>query len=106
MQKTRRAGEICKQDYPIDKICIKEPVLVYQGVAKKLKLRINGRRNPYGGFIGRRSCRWQSDTLRSFAVICRANTHTLPNMRLPPAPEIHSDTLCHNPKCSARCADN
>ena len=52
-----------------------------------------------GGMLGKRSDAWQSGTTPSFAAGFGSNTHTLPNWRLPPMPEIHDDSLCPSRKC-------
>ena len=74
-------------------------VLVCRGMAKRLKLPISGRRNAFGCYQGKRRCEWQSGTTPCFAVGFGSNTHTLPNWRLPPAPEIHALTGCRHKAC-------
>ena len=61
-----------------------------------------GRRNSFGAFQGKRTCEWQSGAPPSFAVGFRSNTHTLPNWRLAPTPDIHDDALCKSKACAAR----
>ena len=73
---------------------------------KKLGLSVSGRRNAFGAFQGRRQCEWQSGTTPSFAVGFGSNTHTLPNWRLPPVPEVHDTTICRSRTCAMKCASS
>ena len=91
----------CKADFPKTALCLRKSVVICRGVAKKLKLRVSGRRNSFGGHAGKRTCQWQSGTTVSFAVGIRSNTHTLPNWRLPPLREIHANDICQHPSCLA-----
>ena len=98
-RKTRKNCSLCKHDFPKDRLCISRSVLICRGVARKLRIAVSGRRNQLGGMLGKRSDAWQSGTTPSFAAGFGSNTHTLPNWRLPPVPEIHDDSLCASRKC-------
>ena len=89
----------CKQDFPMSRLCIDAPVLVCRGIAKRLGLKITGRRNSLGKIIGRRTGEWQSGTTAAFAVLFRSNTHTAPNYRVPILPMTHNDDACPSRKC-------
>ena len=91
---------VCKAGFP--QRPMESSTVVCAGVAKKLKLRISGRRNAFGLHKGRRECPWQSGTTPSFAVAFQSNTHTLPNWRLPPLPGAHDDNLCKRTSCLDR----
>ena len=97
-RKTKRSGTICKADFPKQHRfgC---SYIVCQGLAKKLKIAITGKRNMFGAHLGKRRCQWQSGTTPSFAVGFASNSHTMPNWRLPAMSETHSDDLCKSRKC-------
>ena len=99
--KSKKAGVTCKADFPKTNLCLPSTVHVCRGLAKKLKLRVSGRRNALGSFSGKRTCMWQSGTTPSFAVAFRSNTHTLPNWRLPPIEETHSE-MCNSSACKEK----
>ena len=69
-----------------------------QGLAKKFKLRVRGRRNAYGLWLGRRSGAWQSGTTPALAVHFGSNSHTMPNYRLPPISAVH-EASCPSRTC-------
>ena len=98
-RKARKNCSLCKHDFPKDRLCIPRSVLICRGVARKFRISVSGRRNQLGGMLGKRSDAWQSGTTPSFAAGFGSNTHTLPNWRLPPMPEIHDDSLCPSRKC-------
>ena len=81
---------------------VSSPLLVCRGIAKNFGLRISGRRNSFGGMIGKRSRPWQSGTCPAFAVLIRSNTHTLFNFRAPVLSETHEDAHCDSPACRAK----
>eukprot|EP00973_Karenia_brevis_P033818 4666195-Karenia_brevis.AAC.1 len=54
-----------------------------RGPAKKLKMKVSGRRNVYGSILGSRRCMWQSGTTPLFAAVFRSSTHTQPNHFVP-----------------------
>ena len=98
-KKTSKSAS-CKADFPATTLCIDSPVLVCRGVAKKLSLKVSGRRNAIGKTLGRRKCEWRSGTTPAFAVLFRSNTHTLPNFRTPLIPETHDDATCPSKTCA------
>ena len=89
----------CKGGFPKTHLCIKTSLLICRGLAKKYQYRISGRRNAFGGMIGRRTCAWESGTAPAFAVLFRSNTHTLPNFRAPVLPETHDHDFCKSVAC-------
>jgi len=92
----------CKHGFPKEGLLLRKTVLVCRGVAKRLAkagLRATGRRNALGSFLGKRSDAWQSGTMPAFAAAFRSNTHTAPNMRMPPMPGTHNDTICRSKRC-------
>ena len=103
-RRVNKASCKCKHDFPKDNVRVRTSLIMCQGLARRLKLRVSGRRNVLGTIIGRRRCAWQSGTSRAFAVVFRSNTHTLPNYRLPPLPETHETEYCKSRKC-AECLD-
>ena len=52
--KSKKAGVTCKADFPKTNLCLPSTVHVCRGLAKKLKLRVSGRRNALGSFVGKR----------------------------------------------------
>ena len=98
-------GERCKGDFPKTKLMVSTPLLVCRGIAKKFGLRVTGRRNHFGGMIGKRRRPWQSGTVPAFAVLFRSNTHSLHNYRAPIMPETHEHAYCKNPACRASMDD-
>ena len=101
------ANKICgafKADFPKTRLCVKAPLVVCRGIAKKLGLRVSGRRNAFGCVLGRRRCQWQSGTTPSFAVLFRSNSHTMPNYRVPLLPETHDQAACQSAACAAHVA--
>ena len=92
----------CKADFPKDNVITTQTVLICQGLAKKFKLRVSGRRNAYGMWQGCRMEAWQSGTTPAFAVHFRSNSHTMPNYRLPPVAATHEDSLCTSRVCKER----
>ena len=88
----------CKHDFPKDNVLSDRTVLVCQGLAKKFRLHVKGKRNAYGLWLGQRSCMWQSGTTPGFAVHFRSNTHTMPNYRLPVTSAVHEPS-CRNAQC-------
>jgi len=92
----------CKHGFPKDELLLRKTVLVCRGVAKRFAragLRATGRRNALGSFLGKRTDAWQSATIPAFAAAFRSNTHTAPNMRMPPMPGTHCDTTCRSKRC-------
>ena len=81
-------------------LCIQQPTLVCRGIAKKLSLKVSGRRNAIGKIIGRRQCEWQSGTCPALAILLRSNTHTAPNYRLPLTKHTHDDDACPSQACA------
>ena len=89
----------CKADFPKSHLLLKKSLVVCRGLARKLKLKISGRRNAFGSIAGERSCEWQSATHPLFAAAFRSNTHTQPNYRVPRMAETHENSTCTNCKC-------
>ena len=94
----------CKADFPKDNLLTEKTVLVCQGMARRFKLRMRGRRNALGLWQGQRSDPWQSGTTPSFAVHFRSNSHTMPNYRLPPTAAVHEAT-CPSDTCRKKAAE-
>ena len=97
-------GNICKHDFP--KTLSEDVQICCAGVAKKLKLRISGRRNAFGSVIGKRSCVWQSGTTPAFAAAFGSNTHTMPGYRLPIVAATHDSSACKSAKCKRQLQDD
>ena len=76
LRKAKRQPKTCKAGFPKDRSCVRSPVLICRGLAKRFGLRVSGRRNALGQIIGSRRCPWQSGTAPAFAVLFRSNTHT------------------------------
>jgi hypothetical protein len=100
-QKIKSTGK-CKQDFPMTSLIMKTSAVVCQGVAKRLGLRVSGRRNALGKIMNARTCEWQSGTSLAMATCFRANTHTAPNYRVPLLPCTHTDALCRSKACRAQ----
>ena len=66
-----------------EKRFLKDPLILCRGLARRVGLRVSGRRNALGGILGRRTGAWQSGTHPAFATVFRSNTHTMPNYRVP-----------------------
>ena len=103
--KTKGKETVCRAEFPMKKLCIDAPVCVCRGMAKKLGLRVSGRRNALGKAIGRRRCEWQSGTAPAFAVLFRSNSHTAPNYRVPLMAKTHDDEACPSKTCAAWARD-
>ena len=99
-----KKSEICKHDFP-RKAMPQETALICQGLANKYNLRVSGRRNAYGLWLGRRTGAWQSGTTPAFASQFRSNTHTMPNYRVPPTLASH-DPSCPSKSCAKQCSDS
>ena len=101
-KKKSKAGAcgVCKADFPKTRFCTPKPLVVCRGIARKFGLRTSGRRNAFGSIIGKRTCKWQSGTTPSFAVLFRSNTHTMPNYRVPVLPETHEAGSCPSKACA------
>ena len=99
-EKKGKKCTVCKHDFPMTKLCIDAPVVVCRGVAKKLGLKVSGRRNAIGKVMGRRRCEWQSGTCTPFAVLFRTNSHTAPNYRVPLMSDTHDEAMCPSKKCA------
>ena len=56
-----KKDEICKHDFP-RKALPQQAVLICRGLAKQFKLKVSGRRNMLGTFLGERHETWQSGT--------------------------------------------
>ena len=95
LSKRTRTKGCCKADFPKTKLCVPKALVVCQGLARKLGLRVSGRRNSFGMVVGKRRCEWQSGTTPSFAVLFRSNSHTMPNYRLPLLPSTHEAVGLH-----------
>ena len=89
----------CKADFPKTKLLSPRALVVCRNLARRMGLRVSGRRNSFGITVGARSCEWQSGTTPSFAVLFRSNSHTLPNYRVPLLPETHEDESCKSRSC-------
>ena len=107
LQSCRRKNcknNFCKHNFP--KQILKVAHICCAGMAKKLKLRISGRRNAFGCIVGKRSCEWQSGTLPAYAAAFGSNTHTMPGYRLPIIAESHDSTSCSSKRCSEYLDEN
>ena len=88
---------VCKADFPNpEKRFLKDPLILCRGLARRVGLRVSGRRNALGSILGRRTGAWQSGTHPAFATVFRSNTHTMPNYRVPILPETHEDRVCRH----------
>jgi hypothetical protein len=99
--KKAKLSAVCKHDFPKSNVITDQTVLICQGLAKKFKLRVTGRRNAYGLLLGRRPEEWQSGTTPALAVHFRSNSHTMPNYRIPPVPAAHEE-CCPSATCALR----
>ena len=99
LSKRARQKGVCKADFPKTKLLTPRALVVCRNLAKKMGLRVSGRRNSFGITVGARSCEWQSGTTPSFAVLFRSNSYTLPNFRVPLLPETHEDECCKSRSC-------
>ena len=72
------------------------PKVICRGNARKYGLRCSGRRNALATILTRRRCMWFSGCARSMALIFRCNTHTAPNVRIPPTAETHDAECTEN----------
>ena len=89
----------CKAQFPKEKLLSRKMRVVCKGLAKKLGLRVSGRRNAFGLILGKRRCMWQSGTTPGFAAVFRSNTHTQPNHRLPIIAATHDSQECKREQC-------
>jgi hypothetical protein len=87
----------CKARFPKEKQVSATVKVVCAGVAAKHDLRISGRRNALGSFLGKRNCVWMSGTAPSLAAGLRSNTNTSPNFRVP------IDEHTHERSCPRDC---
>ena len=99
--KKAKLSAVCKHDFPKSNVITDQTLLICQGLAKKFKLRVTGRRNAYGLLLGRRPEEWQSGTTPALAVHFRSNSHTMPNYRIPPVPAAHEE-CCPSATCALR----
>ena len=91
----------CKADFPKSNVLTDTTVVVCQGMARRFKLPVRGRRNAFGLWQGKRTDMWQSGTTPSLAVHFRSNSHTMPNYRVPLTPAIHT-AVCSCSSCKNR----
>lgn len=63
--------------------------MVCRGNARRLGLRLKGRKSSLGSILGKRSNPWLSGTCLSLTTMLRCNTHTAPTYRLPLLPDTH-----------------
>ena len=94
----KQTAALCKADFPKSNVLTDKTVVVCQGMARKFKLRVRGRRNAFGLWQGTRTDMWQSGTTLSLAVHFRSNSHTMPNYRVPLTPAIHAP-VCSCSSC-------
>ena len=73
------------------------PKVICRGNARKYGLRPSGRRNALASILTRRRCMWFSGCAPSMGIIFRCNTHTAPNVRIPPTAQTH------DPECAEDC---
>ena len=90
---------ICKGNFPKEHLQNTTMRVICAGNAKRFRVRISGRRNSFGCFLGRRTCMWQSGTTPGFAAVFRSNSHTQPNHRLPPTLQTHDAEFCKREGC-------
>ena len=93
----------CKADFPKNNTIQPNTILICQGMAKRFRLRVSGRRNAFGMWLGPRHEAWQSGTAPALAVHFRSNSHTMPNYRLPPIAAVHEAT-CPSKACKEHAA--
>ena len=87
----------CKGKFPFSKRLNLVPKVICPGNARKHDLRVSGRRNALGSILGRRRCQWLSGSMTGFFSLCRHNTHTGPNFRVPLL------ECTHDKECKADC---
>jgi hypothetical protein len=81
-------------------------VVVCRGLARRLGLRVSGRRNALGKIMNPRTCEWQSGTALAFAACFRDNSHTAPNYRVPLLQTTHNDARCRQKACAVQLSVN
>ena len=95
--KSKAKKGACNHDFPKVKHINARVKVVCRGVAAAHGLRVSGRRDAFGSLLGKRSCVWFSGTAPGLAALCRSNTNTMPNFRVP----ITSRT--HDASCARAC---
>ena len=90
--------------FPKGNVLTDTTVVVCQGMARRFKLPVRGRRNAFGLWQGKRTDIWQSGTTPSLAIPLRSNSHTMPNYRVPLTPAIHT-AVCSCSSCKNRGKD-
>ena len=101
-KKSKVVSKICKHDFP-RRALPRTTSLICQGLARKWNLKVAGRRNSYGLWLGKRADVWQSGTHPVLAVHFRSNSHTMPNYRCPATSKSHSEE-CTSRTCAQRCS--
>ena len=94
---------MCKHGFP-KRIKFKKTTLICKGLAKFHGLKVSGRRNAYGMFLGKRKNNWQSGCQVAFAAHFRSNSHTMPVYRVPPIAATH-DESCQSASGKKQCMD-
>jgi hypothetical protein len=97
----KKNAVFCKADFPRSNVLTDKTVVVCQGMARRFKLQVRGRRNAFGLWQGERTDIWQSATTPSLAVHFRSNSHTMPNYRVPLTPAIHT-AVCSCSACQTK----
>jgi hypothetical protein len=99
MQKKKQHGyeEVCKQDYPKNHPINLIPRVICQGIARRHRLNVKGRRNALCLILARRRCRWLSGTSPMLSAWQCSNTHLQPSFRIPLMEETH------DPSCQRNC---
>ena len=96
-RKLTKKGEcLCKQDFP--KILVPKSTVVCAGNAKKLGMRVSGRRNALGTMLATRQCAYFSGTSPILAHAIISNTNVQTPCRLPITAQTH-DPNCKRSSC-------
>ena len=105
-EKDKKITGKCKQDFPMSNLILDASVVVCRGLARRLGLRVSGRRNALGKIMNPRTCEWQSGTALAFAACFRDNSHTAPNYRVPLLQTTHNDARCRQKACAVQLSVN
>ena len=89
----------CKGSFPMSRRLVKQATVICKGNATKYGLRPSGRRNALSSVLSRRQNDWFSGCAPPLALFLKHNTHTGPNLRVPPC------SRTHDPECQSDCMD-
>ena len=100
LQHCRRKDDrtACKARFPREHEMLDGPAVLCEGLARRLKLPTQGRRNALGSLVGPRNDEWLNGTHPALAVGLRANTDVQLPFRLPPCRSTRSP-MCLEPGC-------